>query len=316
MTSRHPLIPIAALIAAAMLSASTVAATTTALPVRTSAQGAAAPALTLTANRTAVKVGDRVILRWMGAGLRSCTASGAWSGTPRTAGAVRTNPLTTSSTYTLTCSSRTGSISRSVTVAVASAAPTPAPTPAPAPAPTPAPAPMPAPNPAPVPPPIEPKLDIRVSSATIKRGGDVTVSWTGQAVSNCRASGAWSGSRDASGSEVRSGLSTGESYTLVCDSSKGQIMAMTTVQVLGSTSIAWQAPSQNVDGTPIEGLSGYRIHVGSVSGSYNQTISLNTPTALTATVDLVPGEYFIALSVIDSAGNESALSNEVKRTVQ
>ncbi len=93
-------------------------------------------------------------------------------------------------------------------------------------------------------------------------------------------------------------------------------MAMTTVQVLGSTSIAWQAPSHNVDGTPIEGLSGYRIHVGSVSGSYNQTISLNNPAALAATVDLVAGEYFIALSVIDSAGNESALSNEVKRTVQ
>ena len=298
MTSRHPLIPIAALMAAAMLAASTAAATTTALPVRTSAQGAATPALTLTANRTVVKVGERVVLRWMGSGFTSCAASGAWSGTPRTAGAVRTNPLTASSTFTLTCSSNTGSLSRSVTVEVASATPTPATTPAP------------------VPPPIEPKLDIRVSSATIKRGGDVTVSWTGQAVSNCRASGAWSGSRDASGSEVRSGLSAGESYTLACDSSKGQIIAMTTVQVLGSTSIAWQAPSHNVDGTPIEGLSGYRIHVGSVSGSYNQTISLNNPTALAATVDLAPGEYFIALSVIDSAGNESPLSNEVKRNVQ
>ncbi|MFM7121397.1 MAG: hypothetical protein ACKOZX_14330 [Gammaproteobacteria bacterium] len=164
--------------------------------------------------------------------------------------------------------------------------------------------------------PVEPKLEIRVSSAAVKRGGNVTVSWTGQGVSNCRASGAWSGSRDMSGSEVRSALSTGESYTLVCDSAKGQIMAMTAVQVLGSTSIAWQAPSHNVDGTAIEGLSGYRIHVGNVSGSYSQTISLNNPSALTTTLDLVPGEYFIALSVIDSTGNESALSNEVKRTVQ
>jgi hypothetical protein len=349
MSNRHHISVIAALITAATLSASTA---TAALPARPSAQGAPAPKLTLTSDRTAVKAGDRVILRWIASGARNCAASGAWSGNPRTAGLVRTNPLTASSTFTLTCSTPVGSVSRSVTVQVASgaqspnagnstpsnpgapaasagngtAAPgsistsTPAPTPTPAVPPvsavTPPPSVTPAPAPTPVVAPVEPKLDIRVSSTAVKRGGNVTVSWTGTGVSNCRASGAWSGSRDMSGSEVRSALSTGESYTLVCDSARGQIMAMTAVQVLGSASIAWQAPSHNVDGTAIQGLSGYRIHVGNVSGSYSQTISLNNPSALTTTLDLVPGEYFIALSVIDSAGNESALSNEVKRTVQ
>jgi hypothetical protein len=167
--------------------------------------------------------------------------------------------------------------------------------------------------PAPV---IEPRLELRVSSTKVRPGDQVSLSWTSAAVSNCRASGNWSGTRAASGSEQLAAVTTAQSFTLRCDSTRGEIVAMTSVEVVGSASIAWQQPTYNLDGTVIDGLRALRIHVGTTSGQYTQIIEVSDLSRSQTDLELPVGEYFIAMSAVDTDGTESALSNEVRRVVQ
>ncbi len=57
-------------------------------------------------------------LTWISSNVNSCHASGAWSGTKATSGSESTGSITSSKTYTITCSGPKGSVSNSVTVSV------------------------------------------------------------------------------------------------------------------------------------------------------------------------------------------------------
>ncbi|MDD5145870.1 MAG: PKD domain-containing protein [Candidatus Pacebacteria bacterium] len=59
-------------------------------------------------------------LSWTSTNSNSCQASGAWSGSRNTSGSESTGNLTSSRTYTLTCTGQGGTVSDSVTVNVAS----------------------------------------------------------------------------------------------------------------------------------------------------------------------------------------------------
>lgn len=136
-------------------------------------------------------------------------------------------------------------------------------------------------------------------------------------MSNCVASGAWSGARASSGTELRPALTATEHYTLTCQGANGPVVAMTSVQVWsGGTSLTWVPPSQRTDGSPLGGLAGYRIYVGTVSRQYYQQIDLANGSLTSYFVDLLPGEYYIAMTAIDTQGYESAPSNEVRKLVQ
>jgi hypothetical protein len=164
---------------------------------------------------------------------------------------------------------------------------------------------------------VTPSLALSASATSIRKGESVTLSWTGAAVSNCQASGNWSGSRNASGSEQRDGLTASESYTLTCEAASGTIVAMTSVEVTTSgTAITWQAPTENVDGSALAGLSAYRIYVGSTSQAYDRQFDVTDATMTQFFLDLVPGDYYISMTAVDLDGNESALSNEAHRIVQ
>ena len=281
------------------------------------------PTLNLSVDRATVAAGQQVLLRWSATQVQSCQASGGWNGYPRNLGVSRSGPLTAPTTFTLTCDTVVGTLTRSVTVNVqqptnVATAPTgssaegqtPASTPASTPATGPATV---AAAPAPV---VEPRLELRVSSTKVRPGDQVSLSWTSAAVSNCRASGNWSGTRAASGSEQLAAVTTAQSFTLRCDSTRGEIVAMTSVEVVGSASIAWQQPTYNLDGTVIDGLRALRIHVGTTSGQYTQIIEVSDLSRSQTDLELPVGEYFIAMSAVDTDGTESALSNEVRRVVQ
>lgn len=281
------------------------------------------PTLNLSVDRTTVAPGQQVLLRWSATQVQSCQASGGWNGYPRSLGVSRSGPLTASTTFTLTCNTVVGTLTQSVTVNVqqpanvagspngssaegqtgaATAGGSSASGPATVVA-----------APAPV---VEPRLDLRASSIKVRPGDQVSLSWTGEAVSNCRASGNWSGTRAASGSEQLAAVTSAQSFTLRCDSAKGEIVAMTSIQVVGSASIAWQQPTYNLDGTVIDGLRALRIHVGTTSGQYTQVIEVSDLSRSQTDLELPVGEYFIAMSAVDTDGTESALSSEVRRVVQ
>ena len=82
-----------------------------------------------------------------------------------------------------------------------------------------------------------------------------------------------------------------------------------------SVSLAWVAPTQNSDGTPLVDLKGYTIHYGSTSQDYTGSISVTNPTVTTYLVNSLPaGKYYFAVTALNSAGLESLLSDEVSAT--
>jgi hypothetical protein len=87
------------------------------------------------------------------------------------------------------------------------------------------------------------------------------------------------------------------------------------IQVLvvgpSSVTLSWMPPTENEDGSALTDLAGYRIRYGDSSGSYSNTISLNTAGLATYVVEgLLPSTYYFVMSAINSRGVESQPSNE------
>ena len=81
-----------------------------------------APTLSLLAAPIDVTVNSTATLNWNTTDATACTASGAWSGSKPTSGTETVGPLTTSSTFTLTCSGAISpAVQKTVTVTVSGA---------------------------------------------------------------------------------------------------------------------------------------------------------------------------------------------------
>lgn len=81
---------------------------------------------------------------------------------------------------------------------------------------------------------------------------------------------------------------------------------------IGTATISWLAPDQNVDGTALIDLSGYRIYYGNLSGQYSRRLEINDASIMTAVInDLSQGTWYFAATALNSQGLESAFSNEL-----
>lgn len=85
----------------------------------------------------------------------------------------------------------------------------------------------------------------------------------------------------------------------------------------GSVTLQWQPPTENVDGTPLTNLAGYRIYVGTESRTYtHREIELDNPGLTTYVIEnLSPGTYYVAATALNSAGVQSFFSDELAVTV-
>jgi hypothetical protein len=90
---------------------------------------------------------------------------------------------------------------------------------------------------------------------------------------------------------------------------------MVSVVPVASLSLSWQAPTENVDGTPLSGLASYQIHYGTNSGEYDSMTEVSGD-ALSHTLSVPVGTYYVAMTVTDNQGNASGLSNEVTLVAQ
>lgn len=91
----------------------------------------------------------------------------------------------------------------------------------------------------------------------------------------------------------------------------------------GGTGVySWNPPTTNVDGSKCTDLAGYRVHWGSASRTYSQSINVSAcagcpePTGMEEEIGciggLTPGAtYYVAVTAYDTSGNESDYSNEV-----
>ena len=84
-----------------------------------------------------------------------------------------------------------------------------------------------------------------------------------------------------------------------------------------SVTLAWDAPEQNTDGSPLTDLQGYKLYYGTASRSYSDSIVIDNPGVTRYVVDtLSPGTYYFALTAFNSKGAESDYSSEVSATLQ
>lgn len=70
--------------------------------------------------------------------------------------------------------------------------------------------------PPPVPPPPAATVQLSADATKVSAGGSSTLTWSSTNATSCTASGAWSGTRAASGSEQVGPIDTPATYTLTC----------------------------------------------------------------------------------------------------
>lgn len=242
--------------------------------------GTRSPTLSLTAAPATVADGGTATLRWSAGNVTSCEASGGWSGSRSLTGSEQVGPLDASTDFRLSCSGAGGGITRTVTVDIGGGSP----------------------------------LTLTAEPEHVGINGSSTLTWSTANADECTASGDWSGPKPTSGSFDTGPLAGTASYTLSCTGPSGNALASVTVEVVDKT-LHWQAPTQNVDGSPLTDLAGYNVYWGTASRSYQSSHTIDDPGVTEWEVTAPPGTYYFALTAFDAEGSESGYSNEVIKTI-
>jgi len=85
----------------------------------------------------------------------------------------------------------------------------------------------------------------------------------------------------------------------------------------GEFSVAWEPPTEYVDGTPLypEDISGYTVKYGTASGTYQYQAKIPGVVSSATISGISGGTYFVVVSVTSTAGVTSDNSNEVVKKV-
>jgi hypothetical protein len=127
---------------------------------------------------------------------------------------------------------------------------------------------------------------------------------TNPAAQSCAASGGWSGTKAATGTQTLASITASANYTLTCTWSTG------------STTINWQAPTTNADGSVLTNLAGFRVYYGTSSTGLTNSMTVDDMTRRSATISsLIPGTWYFAVRAFNIAQTESVNSNVGTRTV-
>lgn len=81
--------------------------------------------------------------------------------------------------------------------------------------------------------------------------------------------------------------------------------------------VRWTPPTQNVDGSALTDLAGFRIYVGFESRNYSDVYDVDGPAQVQLDIlNLEPGRlYYFSATAFTAAGLESRYSSEVTKTV-
>jgi hypothetical protein len=218
------------------------------------------PKVTLSASPASLASGGSSTLTWSATDATSCAASNAWSGIEAVSGNLLVTPAATS-IYTLACANATvGSPPRSIVVAVA---------------------------------PPKPTVAISASPGLIAAGASSVISWTSTNAASCAASGAWSGTLPASGTQTVTPSATGR-YSIVCSNVTGNSgVESVPVSVVSATAPAVvQYATHQTAGSDTENNS---------TAQFNALTQPGDTIWVAATVSDYAGVH--AISVTDSQGN-------------
>lgn len=240
------------------------------------------PTITMSANPTSVAEGESSVLTWSTTNATSCSASDGWSGSRPVNGTFETAGLPATTTFTLSCSGAGGGAIARVTVNVVDG--------------------------------NSPTVSLSATPAGVDPGGAAVLNWSSSNVTDCTASGAWSGAKPLSGSQSTGALTQDATYTISCTGPGGMATASTTVGIRVAR-LSWTAPTERVDGTPLTDLIGFRVYWGAAPRQYNHTLDVNDATATRRDVPMSPGTWYFAVTARDGAGKESSYSNEASKTL-
>jgi uncharacterized repeat protein (TIGR03803 family) len=153
---------------------------------------APAPTATISATPGTITLGQSVTVDWSSTNATSCTSSGAWSGSRSASGMVSFTPSSSgTATFTVACSGAGGVSAPASARVQVNAAPTPTAT-------------------------------ISATPGTITLGQSVTLDWSSTNATSCTSSGAWNGSRSASGTASFTPSSSGTAtFTVACSGAGG-----------------------------------------------------------------------------------------------
>jgi hypothetical protein len=167
------------------------------------------------ANPSTVAAGGTSTLSWVTTGtVATCTATGGWSGVKSATGTEVVGPLATTTGFTMVCRGTDGtSATSTVTVVVNNGGNNNGTS-------------------------TVSILSFSATPSTVSSGGSATLAWTATGtIASCSASGGWSGTKSATGTESVGPLSATTNYTLVCVSTDGTSATSTaTVTVSGGGS--------------------------------------------------------------------------------
>ena len=123
--------------------------------------------------------------------------------------------------------------------------------------------------------------------------------------SSCQASGGWSGTKFASGTQTLPAITSSKSYTLTCSWGGG------------TTTVRWTAPTKNTDGSTLTDLAGYRIYYGRSATELVSTIQVPNAGMRSYVVEnLAAGTYYFVVRAYTNGGAESPDSNTATKVVQ
>jgi hypothetical protein len=119
------------------------------------------------------------------------------------------------------------------------------------------------------------------------------------------------------------GLSPNRTYyyrlvvSIGSETKKGKIMSFTTSPAgtpQNSTTVKWIPPTENEDGTLLTDLAGYKVYYGTSSLNYSSSVDVGYVTQFKL-YNLPPGTWYFAVTAYDTLGNESAISNELGKSI-
>ena len=161
-----------------------------------------------------------------------------------------------------------------------------------------------------------PTAQLRSSATSLSKGGSTTLSWSSTHADSCSASGGWGGSKATSGTQSIGPLDSSTTFTLSCAGAGGTAVSMVAVTIEGTLDLRWQEPTSTVDGSPLSGLAGYRIHYGHFSRDYTEVRDVGANVGGSYSFSVPAGTYYVAMTAVGLDGSESAYSNEVVKVIQ
>ena len=146
------------------------------------------------------------------------------------------------------------------------------------------------------------------AAENVTGAGSVTprLTWsTTPAAQSCTASGDWSGTKAASGTETLAAITASRTYNLTCTWPAGT-----------SATLRWTPPTTNTDGSALTDLRSFTVHYGTSATALAQTKAVSSATATSDTVTgLAAGTWYFCVRAVNAASITSDCSNTVSKVL-